>query len=419
MKQTLQLGALSATNICITMLFLWYVVTRIGPGMETDALFAGMAVPQLVLAVINESLINVLVPILAGEKESQLINDAWGLLLLVAGFFGALFILLYIGAPWWVPLTVPGFDDAGVSLTVDLTRIQCMGMVLVGINGVQWAAYRARQRFLWAELAPVLAGVVALVLLIWSLPRFGVMAAAWVAVVRIGIETLLLSPGMLKRPFHPNIKSEVSRYAWQRIKPLLLGTAYYKTDPLVDRFLLSMVGRGSLSLYYLAYQIYVAGCQVLNKAITVPLVPSLSMLCKQRNRGDFRRTYRQSLLKMGAISFGSLFIFALFGRILLYLLVGHWNINAGDVTQLWWIMIWLGGLFAGGAMGQISSSSFYAAGNTVTPTRIYMTAYTVYIPAKVVAFYFWGVAGLAVATSTYYMVIFAVQIFVLEKEWVF
>ena len=130
-----------------------------------------------------------------------------------------------------------------------------MGMVLVGINGVQWAAYRARQRFLWAELAPVLAGVVALILLIWSLPRFGVMAAAWVAVVRIGIETLLLAPGMLKRPFHPNIKSEVSRYAWQRIKPLLLGTVYYKTDPLVDRFLLSMVGRGSLSLYYLAYQI--------------------------------------------------------------------------------------------------------------------------------------------------------------------
>lgn len=416
MKQTLQLGVLSALNIGITFLFQWYVLTRLGPGMETDALFAGMTVPQLVLAVISASLMHVLVPILAGEDPVRLMNDAWSLLILVAGFFGALFVILYAGAPWWVPLTVPGFDAAGVALTVGLTRIQAVAMVLVGINGVQWATYHARQRFLWVEFVPILAGGGGLLFLVWALPLYGIKAAAWATVLRMGAETLLLAPGMRGRAIRPDLRSPSIRQAWQRIKPLLLGTAYYKTDPLVDRFLLSMTGSGNLSLYYLAQQIYGAAGQVLNKAVTAPLVPVLSMCHKDGGRATFRRTYRRFLTGLAGFCILGLVVLALVGRPLLGLLVGYGNISAENVSRLWWIMLWLGGMFAGGVLGQISSSSFYARGNTVTPTRISMVSYTAYLPAKVIAFYIWGVAGLAVATSIYCMLNFGLQFYLLEKE---
>ncbi len=416
MKQTLQLGVLSAVNIGLTFLYQWYVLTRLGPGMETDALFAGMTVPQLVLAVISASLMHVLVPILAGEDSAGLMNDAWSLLILVAGFFGVLFVILFAGAPWWVPLTVPGFDAAGVALTVALTRIQAVAMVLVGINGVQWATYHARQRFLWVEFVPILAGGGGLLFLVWALPRYGIKAAAWATVLRMGAETLLLAPGMRGRAIRPDLRSPSIRQAWQRIKPLLLGTAYYKTDPLVDRFLLSMTGSGSLSLYYLAQQIYGAAGQVLNKAVTAPLVPVLSMCHKNEEGAVFRGTYRRTLLRLGGLALLSLVGLVFFGRPLLGLLVGYGNISAANVAQLWWIMLWLGGMFAGGILGQISSSAFYARGNTVTPTRISMLNYTAYVPAKVIAFSLWGVAGLAVATSLYCLVNFGLQFYLLEKE---
>jgi len=138
MKQTLQLGALSAANIGIAFLFQWYVITQLGPGLESDALFAGMTIPQLVLAVISGSLMHVLVPILAGESEDRLRHDAWSLLVLIGGLFGFLAVVLYATAPWWVPFTVPGFDETGKTLTVELTRIQLIGMVFTAINGVQW-----------------------------------------------------------------------------------------------------------------------------------------------------------------------------------------------------------------------------------------------------------------------------------------
>ena len=415
MKQTVQLGALSAANIGIAFLFQWYVLTQLGPGIETDALFAGMTLPQLVLVVISGSLMHVLVPLLAGEDEDRLRHDAWGFVVLVGGLFGLLATILYVAAPWWIPVTVPGFNYAGQALTIELTRIQLIGMVFAAINGVQWAAYHARQKFVWAEFTPILASAFALLLLIWALPRFGVMAAAWISTLRMGLQTLLLTPGM-GRPVRPNLKSVAIQQAWKRIKPLLLGTAYYKTDPLVDRFLLSTATSGSLSLYYLAQQIYGAVSQVINKAVAAPLVPMLSKFHKEGDIEGFRRAYRRKLLQVSAISIASLLIFGLFGEVILKLLVGHGNVSYEDVDKLWWIMIALGGMFFGSVIGQISSSSFYASGDTVTPTRIGICTYTFYIPAKLALYYYFGVLGLALMTSIFFLVNFLLQNSYLKKK---
>lgn len=415
MKQQVQLAVLAAANIGITFLFQWYVLTHFGAGVETDALFAGMTLPQLVLAVISGSLMHVLVPILAGENENQLRHDTWGFLVLVGGLFGLLAIILYMSAPWWAPNTVPGFSAEGQALTIELTRIQIIGMVFAALNGVQWAAYHARQQFVWAEFTPILSSVMGLLLLIWLLPTYGVVAAAWIGTLRMGLQTVLLAPGMGK-PVWPDLKSPAISAAWQRIKPLLLGTAYYKTDPLVDRLLLSTANSGSLSLYYLAQQIYGAATQVINKAIASPFVPLLSKLHKAGNMDELRRTYHRKMLQVGAISLIGLLILGLFGQAMLNLLIGHGNVNANNIAELWWIMIWLGGMFVGSAVGQISSTSFYALGDTSTPTRVGIYSYTLYIPGKIVLFYSWGIMGLALATSIFLLVNLCFQIMLLRSK---
>lgn len=415
MKQTIQLVVLSATNIIISFLFQWYILIQLGPGIETDALFAAMTLPQLVLTVISGSLMHVLVPLLAGEDDARLRHDAWGFLVLVGGLFGFLALILYVTAPWWIPLTVPGFGEAAKTLTVELTRIQLIGMVFSAVNGVQWAAYHARQQFIWAESTPILASIFGLLLLIWALPQFGVIAAAWINTLRMALLTLLLAPGM-KKPVWPNLGSPAINSAWQRVKPLLLGTAYYKTDPLVDRFLLSAASSGSLSLFNLAQQIYGAVSQVLNKAIAAPLVPQLSKINKAGDKEGFRRAYYRKLTQMGSLTFAGLLILGFVGQAILDQLIGHGNVSSSNVRELWWIMLWMSGMFVGGAMGQVCSSCFYAYGDTTTPTRMSMLTYTAYIPCKVAAFYLWGVKGLAIVTSIYYIINWTLQLYLLEKK---
>jgi putative peptidoglycan lipid II flippase len=413
-RRTLSLGVLAGANIGLGILAQWYVVTRLGAGAQTDALFAGMALPQVILAVIGGSLVHVLVPLLAGEEGKRLHHDSWAMLVLVGGSFALLAGGLHLGAPWWVPLTVPGFDPALQALTVELTRIQLLGMVFAAVNGVQLASHHARHRFVWPELAMLACNVLGLAAIVALLPRHGVAAVAWITSVRMGVQTLMLFPGM-GRPVWPDLKSPAVSLAWSRLKPLLLGTTYYKTDPLVDRFLLSAAGTGSLSLFYIAQQIHAAATEVINRAVAVPLVPRLSTMHKKRDRAGFRREYHQQLLRMAALCLAGLLLLALAGEAVLDLLLGHSRIGPADLHTLWWILVWLGGMFFGANAGKICATAFYASGDTRTPTRLSVFTYSAYVPCKVAAFYLHGVMGLALVTSLYYLVNLALQMFLLEK----
>jgi putative peptidoglycan lipid II flippase len=401
MKLAFQLGVLAGINIFATFLIQWYVLVTIGPGMETDALFAAMAVPQLVLAVISGSLMHVLVPLLAGEEENRFRRDVWGIFIIVGGVFSVIACLLYFFVPFWVSLLVPGFSNAGKALTVVLTRIQLIGMIFTALSGVLWAGYHARQRFIWAELTPVIGTVVGLGLLIWALPKYGIVAAAWVAVVRVVLQMLLLLPG-LGSYCRPDWRGAALREAWRRTKPLLLGTAYYKTDPLVDRFLSSMAPAGGLTLLYFGQQMYGAASEIINKAVAAPMVPLLAGCAKNNNWVMFRHIYRKRLLWMTVLTGSGCLLFLAIGHPLLKLLVGYGGVTDQNVLLLWWIIVALAGYFIGGAMGQILSTAFYAKGNTLTPTKVGITGFSLGIVFKVIGFFSFGLVGIALGTTLYY-----------------
>jgi putative peptidoglycan lipid II flippase len=393
----------AAANIGATFLFQWYIITELGAGAETDALFAGMALPQLVLSVVSLSLTQVLVPILAGESAEQFRSDLWGFLALVGGLFLVLASLFYVTAGLWVPVLVPGFAAEVQDLTVELTRIQLIGMVFAALNGVQVAAYHARQQFYWPELTPLVTAVVVFAVLLWALPKYGVEAAAWLATMRLVMQTGLLSIN-LGTPVRVNLRSYASLEAWKRIKPLLLGATYYKSDPLLERFLLSTASSGTLSIYYLAQQIFSAANQVLSKAMIAPLVPALSHLYKTGDVEEFRRLCRRKLAHIGVLCLMGAAIFAVFGEPLLALVLSYGRITVSDVSMLWWVLCCLGGAFVAGLAGQVLSSIFYIAGDTSTPTRMSVLTFTICIPVKIFSYIQFGVTGLAIVTSVHLVV---------------
>jgi len=402
MKLTLQLAGLSVANIGTAFLFQWYIFVTLGPGIQTDAFFAGMTLPNLILAVISGSLTHVLVPILTGETVVRRHHDAWALFVLIGALFFAVAIGLYVLANWWIPLTVPGFGPEALTLTVELTRIQLVGMVFTAVSSIQIAAYHAKHQFIWTELAPIVTSLIAFPLLIWLLPKFGVTAAAWVFTARIIALWIVLAPVMGK-PIWPDLRTDAVITAWRRIKPLILGTSYYKTDQLVDRFLLSSATAGSISLFYLAQQLYGAASQVITKALATPLVPRLSLLHKSDDTKSLKQAYERKLWQVGAISMLAIIGVILFGNSALELLIGYGHVSTENVRELWWLLIWMAGVFVGGTIGQICSNAFYSCGNTVTPTRLSVITYTVFLAVKVIAFSFLGVMGLALATSAHYM----------------
>jgi len=414
-KLSLTLGGLAICNAVLAVLTPWYVATQLGVGIETDSFFASGALPQLVFLVVSFSLTQVLVPILSPEDDETFRRDAWGFLLVVGGFFTLVAIVLWITAGLWVSLLVPGFSGQAKALTITLTRIQLLAMIGNACVPVLWVVYYARQKFIWTEASGIIANVASLSFLVWALPHYRITAAAWAAVLNLGLKVALLMPA-LGRFRWPQWDSYAMREAWRRTKPFLLGQVYSRTDPLIDRFLTSLSNAGDLSLLYIGQQIYSAANLVINKALSAPTVPRLAHAAKADEWARFRTIYRHRLLwVMGLTLLGAVSL-VVAGEPILRLMIGHGGIKAQNVHMLWWIMLALLGLLAGGSAGQVTTAAFYAMGDTKTPTMLFIWTFTIYIPIKILVFREYGLIGLALAISTHLIINFFVQLITLERN---
>jgi putative peptidoglycan lipid II flippase len=397
----LSLAAISAINILLTFAYQWYVLMTLGPGQSTDALYAGMMVPQLVLIIVSGSLNYVLVPLLAVEEGEARTRLAWTYVQGIGVICLVIVLLLAVAAPLWVPLTVPGFSPAAAGLAVQLTRIQLLGVVFTAITGVEWALHHARQEFVRAEGSGIVASLGGLAFILVAMPSVGITAAAWGTLVRSGLQMLLLAPGMgsYRAPEwdHPGL-----RVGLRRTAPLTAGQVYYKSDGLLDRFFASLAPAGTLSLYHVSLQLYSSASMVLNRAIVAPVIPRLSRMARLNQWPDFLGQIRRRLVIVLGVTLACSAGLALFGRPVLALIFRHGEFAPDRIEHLWWLLLLLSGVWIGGALGQLLSSSFYAQGDTRTPTRVGVFGFTLAIGLKLFAFRRGGIEGLALAASAYY-----------------
>ena len=412
---TVSLGGLAATNILLSSLMYGYVLIAIGPGPQTDALFASVAVPRLVLAVMSGSLTHVLVPVLTVQTPEEIGKSGWTLFLLVGSLFTVLEVLLHVLAPFWVGAVVPGFSEEIRLLTVELARINLPAMVLTALCSVLGAFHQATKRFIRVELMSLVSASLSFAVLFWTLPSYGVKAAAWAVVLRTGLQVFFLLPG-LGRYCKPNWHSPVVVEAWGRFKPLLLGTTYYKLGPIVDRLLSSLTPTGGLSLLYVGQQILTVTNDVIYKAFTVPLLPLLTHHAQVGEWPRFRSVLLRKLLWVSVLTASGYLVFFLHGESLLTLIVRYGRVSETDIHSLWLIMLALVGFLVAGAMGQITSAAFYARGDTTTPTVVGAIGFTIGIILKVVGFFHFGLVGIAAGTTLYYILNMVVLLIIQLRE---
>jgi putative peptidoglycan lipid II flippase len=233
------------------------------------------------------------------------------------------------------------------------------------------------------------------------LPAHGVDAAAWSFTLRSALEFALLLPalGRFRRPLW---RSPLVGATWRRIRPLVVGYAYERTEIVLDRLLASLAPAGALSMLYLGQQVYGAAGQVINRAVTLPVTPRLAQEAARADWATFQATYRRRLGWIAGLTLAAFLVLLVAGRPVLSLVFGLRNVTGEDVALLWLLMVLLAGLLHGDPTGHLLLTGFYAAGDTRTPTAIGMAMYTVGVVVKLLGTAAGGISGLALATSAYY-----------------
>lgn len=415
MKRTLVLAVLAAAGMALGFANQWLIYFLFGAGRETDAFFAGFTVPQFVIVLVSGPLGNTLVPLLSNETDDdKRREDAFTLLAAVTIVFGVVAAVGIATASLWVPRLVPGFAGEHEELVIRLSRIQLLGIVFAAQYGVLWATCQAQRQFVQVELMLIGAFIVTISAMWFVAPRYGIDGMAWIAAGRPAVQALLLFPflgGLAK----PNFASEALREAWRRIRPLLFGSLYYKSDIFVDRYLSSMAPAGGLSLLNLATQLYRAATGILNKALVGPVVPALAQLAKAERWDDFVYVYRKRAIAVTALIVVGYVILWFAGEMLLGLLIGYGGITTENVKTLHTLVLALGGVSIG-IIGQVLASSFYALADTKTPTKASIVGFTCGIGFKIGGFMWGGLVGLALGTTAYFFLNLVLLTTLLERK---
>src|SRR5262249_41064346 len=140
--------------------------------------------PQLFWTVAIAPLVSVILPLLAAGEPERHRRDTSELLSVVLGASLAFSALLAATAQLWIDWLLPGFSASDRVLAVYLARVQLLALARAAACMILKAASYARRRFIPAEALSILGPLVGLVALVWTVPRFGVKAAAWVGVGR-------------------------------------------------------------------------------------------------------------------------------------------------------------------------------------------------------------------------------------------
>jgi putative peptidoglycan lipid II flippase len=402
-KRTLPLASVVFANLMVGVLIQLFVMRALGAGTQTDALFASLLLPQLVLLVTSGPLARVIVPLLSAiGDEDRLRRETWTLLHVAAGAASALALVLAATAPLWVPLLFPGLGAEARDLTVALTRIQLIGVAFSVAVTVLSAFHHAGGRFVRVEAAILVTAIAGFAVIVETLPVWGVAGVVWVSVGRLALQSAMLVPGLgaYRRPV---VLGSTLPELRRRAAPLLAGALYYKNERLVDRLLSSMGPSGSLSILALGHQGYTVTAQILYRALTAQFVPQLTRQA-EANVAGFRSTYRRALAAMLAVTTAGCLLFAGAGEPLLRLIFLSGRMTQADVHQLWLVMVALGGSVVAGGCGQIVAAAYYSRGDTWTPTKVGIAAFTLGIPLRALGFWMFGVVGIAVGGSLYHIV---------------
>ncbi len=416
-----QLSIITGFQILGSFAMQWYVVTLLGAGSSTDALYTGAVFPQVLTITLVESLTSVLIPLLAAMADREAEESAWLLLTTVFLIFGSVSAVLFVSVRLMVPLLVPGFTPATRELTASLARIQVLGLVFGACTAPMSALCQVRHRFRLPALASLLGLVVGCAMLLLGLKRFGIELAAWAQVVATGIPTLLLFPSM-GRIRSAAWNREVMRTIYSRIRPLTLSKAFYMVSIPLDRFLASFLAPGSIVILELANRFYTAVLRVLSQGILTPFLPVLSRYAHEKRWRDYRYVNRRQVVFMAVPTLLVVLVVAV-----ACFFVSGWaqthhtvhvagNLTGDNVALIFLIMGYMAGLLPAVAISNALTSAFFAQGDTRTPTRIGVQMFVFGFALKIAGFYLGGIKGIAIAVTIWAVMQTAIMAVVLDRR---
>lgn len=248
-----------------------------GQGAETDAFFAAIIIPTLVIGIFIAALENSIIPTYSEISDDQSKKSFVGSLLVLSILVLLGLTILFIALrPIIIPYTTYGFDLNRQSLVLSLTLIAFWAIFFQGVSGIAISLLNANKKFALTSITGVIIPITMIIAMtagggrITLLPIGLVIGAFLQSILLIAVLHKQLKP-KLSFSWHPSISKTLHNF-----KYLIAGMIMVQLNPLVDQIMVSGQSAGALSALQYGWKIMDIPIVLIVMAGSRALLPYLS-----------------------------------------------------------------------------------------------------------------------------------------------
>ncbi len=378
-----------------------------GAQAELDAYFAAFRIPDLIYQLVAAGAVSsALIPVLAGllhREESarafRVVSTVINAMLMVLIGFA---LVMAFFAPQIVPFLVPGFDLPSTDLTVRLTRIMLISPILLAAGAVASAVLNAEGRFGAAAMAPLLYNLAIIGCALVLSPFLGIESLAVGVVLGSFLHVAVQLPAVRHRMRYQLVldaRDAAARQVLRLMLPRSIGLGANQITFIVNTTLATTVAAGAVSVYSVAFTIFLIPVGVIGMPLGVLLLPSLSRAVAAGDLRGFGSLLVGAIRMLVVVMSFFTAVGIVISRQVVELLFGYgaFDVPALDLTAQTLAVLLIG--LAGSSLAVILARAFYSGQDTVTPVLGVFVSVTVNVVISVATVGQLGLIGLAIGVA--------------------
>jgi putative peptidoglycan lipid II flippase len=378
-----------------------------GASAPVDAYLVAFFLPNALQTVFGMALITVAIPLFAGYRARDAVDEAWRFFTtvqtLVVIFTGLVVVVGLVEAPQLVRLIAPGMAPATQALAVQMSYVLLPSSVFLALACLYTGLLNANHIFGVPAANGVIQNTTIIVTVLALAGPWGIHALAagmaLSAVLIAGVEgAVVRKVGLSFRPRldvgHPGVR-EMARLVW----PVMLGASVGQIYLLIDRFLASGLAAGSIAALNYAQKVAFLGQGLFAYALSTAVFPTLSDRAAGAGAAALARPLGRVLRFALVLGVPSALGLVVLSRPVVELLFlrGAFDLRAAEVTA--GALACFAPALIGYSVNPLLTQSFYALKDTRTPVLLATASIGVKLAASLLLMPRLEAAGLALADT--------------------
>lgn len=424
-KTVKNVGIILGCSIVAKVLsYLWeaLIAAYLGASDQADALYMVTSIFGILYPILDLGIWKVFLPIyktkLVENNESKAERIANVAVTLFFTLSAALVLFLLVCAKPLVSIIAPGFDAEKQSMTVQYLRISAPTYLLMAVASVVGAMLQSREKFLGSQIREIGTHVSKIIFVFICFRFLGIYAAVIAMIVGSVFRLLVQLPFISwKWRFRPDF-----HFKDEDVVPMLKGlpsvavtAAIAHINGLVDKTIASGSASGSVACLNYGHKLVHVFSGMVSTAISTAVYPTMIQYIAEKKTDKLNTLLTKVIAALGFIIIPLSFFCALFSKDLVTAAFqrGAFDAAATELTAGVFLGYCVGMLFVG--ISTVVTNVFYGFGDTKITMYISIIEIAINVGLDFLLIRFWGVMGLALATSASSIICLCIRFLFLRK----